>query len=59
MRGHRRRRGWALLAAGHVILGVGHMRLVRVAHTHEAPPARREDVSQVTLGAATAETEAD
>ena len=30
----------AVLALGLVILGLGHMRLVRVAHTHEAPPAR-------------------
>ncbi len=30
------------LALGLVILGLGHMRLVRVAHTHEAPPARRQ-----------------
>ena len=32
----------AVLALGLVILGLGHMRLVRVAHTHEAPPARRQ-----------------
>ena len=40
---HRHRgRGLAGLALGLVILGLGHMRLVRVAHTHEAPPARRQ-----------------
>ena len=40
---HRHRgRGLASLALGLVILGLGHMRLVRVAHTHEAPPARRQ-----------------
>ena len=40
---HRHRgRGLAVLALGLVILGLGHMRLVRVAHTHEAPPARRQ-----------------